>query len=545
MARSLPIEDASDSDASHREPWKASLSDPILWSVLLGTLLLRVPFIYQPLFVDESPILRNASHFITERTIIPPHFSYPPLFSYLTTLAVGGWTLLNSLFSPLGPKEWALVDSLFKAPALVIGPRLLSLAFALWGAGLLWAMTGPLPLSFRILAVAIFAASPISIEYSGYALADVAVGTLALQSIWFALRFSREGLPRDAILAGVFIGLSAAMKYNGALSCTGMIAAAICAPGLPGRRFLLLALAGAASIVTFALLAPTWVLVPKEAWAGFRFESSNVSTLRMGEPPRNHLTMLRDLALYEPGLLAAFILGVSGLASRNWRKEPFVIGAMPLLTIITIGFWQKQDPNYFLPSLPLFAAYGAFGAAGLAGRFPWSRWLAPATLLVVGIGWLRSDAPSLWHSEHLMRSQLRETIPSDAIILRFGLYTPKVYTDEEIDSALNNLSPPARQIALERLTHHPRAAKEILHQDKSLQQWQTLLSEEADRLWILTTWEDTDRFRSAFERDDSPPEVAPKWIAVERRGKLLLEIDDGLLVAGRRQQLWRIEQRLD
>ena len=56
-----------------------------------------------PLYMDEVPLLYNISHFISNKTILPEHFSYPTFFSYLMIIPVlilffGSFIILREWF---------------------------------------------------------------------------------------------------------------------------------------------------------------------------------------------------------------------------------------------------------------------------------------------------------------------------------------------------------------------------------------------------------------------------------------------------------------
>src|SRR6478752_2227058 len=102
-----------------------------LIGVLIGAAALRAAMLGMYVFNDEFPVVGNVLTFFRDRTIVPSHFAYPTLFSYLATLptlagacleyALGVIPSVNDVGSPL-ELDWVIG---------VLPARLTSTVFAL------------------------------------------------------------------------------------------------------------------------------------------------------------------------------------------------------------------------------------------------------------------------------------------------------------------------------------------------------------------------------------------------------------------------------
>ena len=403
-----------------------------LLALLLLTLCVRLPALFAPLFLDEAPLLRNVAHFVSERTLLPVHFSYPPLYSYLATPATGTAALLGGSASGLGARDWALIQSAFAESELALGGRLLSLLCALGLVALAWRLIprelGAWP---RFAGGLIVVFSPVSIEYSAYFLPDVAAGLGALAAAGLSIRYLSAGKGRDLIIAGALGGLAAAFKYNAALVVLAVGLAAVLAEGSGKTRAKHLALAAGASLGTFLLLAPTWWLLPGQAWAGFRFESANVHTARVGGEA-GPLVLLGRLSSREPGWILGFLAGGALLWRGAWRR-PAVLLVMPLANLLFVATWAKQDMNYFLPSFGMVAVL--FGEAyGRLIKTPDTRLGVAGVLaaILLGLSYSMGSIPLVQSNRALMAETLAQADLSDEAIVRLGFYTPKVWDQDEV-----------------------------------------------------------------------------------------------------------------
>lgn len=432
--------------------------------VLLAALF-RIPGLAAPLFVDESPILRNVAHFVTHRTVIPEHFSYPPLFSYLAAPATGLTALVGGWHAGLVYTDWAGLDAAFGARHLVLGGRILSLICGLMTVYLavrISAREGGL-VSGALAGLAI-ALSPVSILYGACALPDIPASLAALGAVAFSMRHLQGARRNDLLWAGALAGVAAALKYNGALATLPVAVAALGAAGPPNIRARHCVLAAGAAIGAFLLLAPTWLLTPGSALDGFLFETRNVRTARIGAAPIGHIALLGDLSMSEVALVAALVASVGALLVRRDRTTVLLLAA-PLANFLVVGTWAKQDANYFLPTLPIACVLLAhsIGRVVPAATRPVAS-LAIGLLLL--IPFVRSSPVQLPpFSADRMTEWMRGNVPRIATVCRVGLHTPKVWDEEAVDTFVHgpgaHLSFAAKARFAARVAEQPRAARVI------------------------------------------------------------------------------------
>ncbi len=440
-----------DSNSSIHDRWKFAII-VFLWACL------RLPGLDSAIFQDEVHILRAVSHFVSERTIIPPWFDWSPLFAYLAVPATGAISVIGGWQAGTSPAEWAQLQAELVSQDLVLGNRLLSLVFSLAVLWMLWSQFGrdASPLRRFVLCLG-YLLSPVAIQYAAYGLPEEAMALGVTATLALAFRYAESGRLKLLVAAGVCAGVAGAFKYNGVFSVGAIIAATwIACPGERpfAERFRHLALAGCACVGTFLLLTPTWWLVPGEAMGGVLWESGFVATPRMGPNNSGHLAVLGFLATHEPG----WILAVTGavwvilrrkskaVAERAAEISPLGVKILTLplavmaLNWVFVGGWVRMDPNYWYPSIPAMSVALGWGLA-MAMR-EWTLWRSLNVIVLIlfaAIIWARlsplgrgeNNVPAFGRdSRDLMRETLAENLSPNALIFRDGAYTPKVWSDD-------------------------------------------------------------------------------------------------------------------
>ncbi len=495
-------------------PEQQRLHRLVTWGILLLALGVRLPGLFAPLFVDEGPILKNISHFISDRSVLPIHFSYPPLYSYLATPATGLTALIGGWGSGLGARDWALLESAFGARHLVLGGRILTLLLSVLGVWLAMRLVPrdapPLCRAIAGLAVAL---SPAAITYGVYALPDVPAGCAAVACVGSCLVYTETPRRRSLVLAGALAGVAAAFKYNGALAVLPIAVSAFLSRGRHPAWRADLALAAVACVAAFLLLAPTWLLMPKEAWAGFLFESRNVATARLNESGWSAWRLLRFL-LQEPAVTAGVLIGIGSVLSREFRTpRALVLLAMPLASLVVIGGWAKQDANYFLPVLPVAALLLAEALAILDFEGQIRIILAPV-LVAHAVFYSPVKLPPYSVDKMAVRMVSEEELTTSPIY-RLALYTPKVWDLRGIEEFMEgrgaSLTPAGKRAFADRLIASPRARRVVDVWEQDALRMSTLSADRitsgsyvvvaADRMRVLLKTTDRLSVRDTFERD--------------------------------------------
>lgn len=187
---------------------------------------------------------------------------------------------------------------------------------------------------------------------------------------------------RDALLAGVFAGISTGSKYIGVL----VILVLWITLGLGRKpRWWVNALAGTgACLLTFLVTNPGIFLDSAKFWADFEFELGHTATghgLVFIGTSSGFLYHLGNLVI-GIGLLAT-LAGLVGLIYASYRRHPWAIAllAFALVYYVVIGRAEVKFIRYTFPLLlPLCVGYGY--AMGTAFRSKTRRGLA---LTAVGV----------------------------------------------------------------------------------------------------------------------------------------------------------------
>ena len=103
---------------------------------------------------------------------------------------------------------------------------------------------------------------PLSVRFAHLAITDVPAVLWLVATVLFAVRFTQEGHRRDALLAGVLVGLAGGTKYPAAI-----VAVAVAAACLSRGRWCDLLAAGGCALVVFAAVSPFALFDFDSAWA--------------------------------------------------------------------------------------------------------------------------------------------------------------------------------------------------------------------------------------------------------------------------------------
>ena len=337
-----------------------------LFLVLLIATVLRIASCSKYLYMDEEPIIWNIWNFVKNRTLMPTHFSYPTLFSYLSTVptAIGAAALYvqGTLPSPVQISSLARLDSVLP----YLPARVVSTAFAL-GTVLLLFKIGERFYNRRIglIAAALLALSKLHIHRSGYALPDTTMVFFAACSLWFSLSALKSRTVRNFVLAGCFAGLATATKYNGVLVIIPILSVHISLLYDEKRHLVPKAwvnsrimYSGLAFICAFLMACPGWLFSPRVFWEGVLHERALAATGHFGSFGIAYLQYLRLGWDWERTTGALFVIGLIYAACRRSRQD-LVLLSLVLLSLLYIGSWEKKHLRYLLflyPALSLLAA---------------------------------------------------------------------------------------------------------------------------------------------------------------------------------------------
>jgi 4-amino-4-deoxy-L-arabinose transferase-like glycosyltransferase len=357
-----------------------------IWGVAHGT-----PYAYN---ADEN------AHFVTRAIGLfghdwnPNYFVNPPAYTYLVhiLLAVwyGGRAGVSNAFATDPTDIWIMTRVL----AGVLG------TIAVW----LLYLAGSRLVDRRVglLAAGIFSVAFLPVFYSKLALNDVPTLAGLCLALWATAGILRFGRPRDYVVAGIGLGLACATKYTGGivlLAMVGAVAAQLAATG--GRGFALrgLALAAAASLVTFIVANPYAVLDFGAFVEGLTHQSdaSGDAAGKLGLTQDNGY--LYYLWSFGWGLgWLPLVLAVGG-AVRMWfdeRRLVWILVPPVVVFILFMGSQERYFGRWLMPVFPfvcILAAYAAIELVDWASR-SWPAlkptFVALAVVAVCGQGFVYS-----------------------------------------------------------------------------------------------------------------------------------------------------------
>lgn len=339
-------------------------------------------FSYHP---DEFHSLRGALSLILAGDLNPHFFNYGSLYLYLVSVAalladsgaVGNLSA-EGLAQMLG--DWTLAARNLN----VLCALLTVLVTYLLGHELLGKRAG-------LLAALALAVMPLHVLHSEYATVDVPQSLFIACALLFAVRIGKQARSSDYLWAGIFAGLAASVKYNGALVVVAPLVAHFVSRGvaeLPGetpRRgvplcswqpLAMLVFMGAA----FALTSPYTFLDWESARRDILFE---VQHMRAGEEPARSadpsgwLFHALGLTVTTAGASLVALLGVAGLfVRRAWRA------GLGLVVFAALWFCMISLSNvrYGRYEVPLTVALAVLTAAA-----PYALYLRRAELRLVAV----------------------------------------------------------------------------------------------------------------------------------------------------------------
>lgn len=390
----------------------------------------------------------------------PYWFTYPPLLSYLLFVLYGVWFLVGRTVG------WfhSVVDFerlYFTDPTLFyVIARVFILGLGVTTVPLFYAVAtrlcGTRP---ALMATVWMAVSPVVIFWSHYATPTIPMLFMCLLSLYFAVQVLQGGRFADSALAGFFVGLAIATKYDAGLLIFPLTAAHVLTSHQPRRVMMRrLAAALAALAMGFIIGCPVSLLDLRGFVAGW--------TLRLYHELISSGSGQTFLPMYlvdKPGwlyiLLDAWptgwgwpltVVGLVGFAYAltQRRREDWFLLSLIMAAYGFIGSWQSIMPRYFISVMPFLLLLGARWLSALVAMSRWSP--AVQAGVVCALTGLLAAAPlgnSLTfdrlvaqRSAHLRaKDWVESTIPSGAVIAT---------------SATLPLTPNARSIArrLERIT---------------------------------------------------------------------------------------------
>ena len=323
--------------------------------------------------------------------------------------------------------------------------RLLNIAAALVTIALVFRAVAPLGLIASASAGLLIAVSPLHVGESAVAYTDVPA-TLLLTASMLAIRSFRDKPTGIAFfMAGLLIGLAAAVKYYAVIGAVGITCAAMLSPAVLGQRLRLLALGAAGAMLGFVIGCPFSVLAFNEFKGELLTEMAHQREGHIGfdqstNPLLGYFTNSLIPAIGVPAL-AASVVGI-WLAGRHHREFlPLLVTAFGYLVLTTST--NVSFPRYAIPHVVLLSVLVGIAASRL-GRVPVVAPVAAVVILagpavravgvmsqramkdtrVVAAEWLEAHVPS---TARILASEDGPRYPATFRISRFRPVTDKQF----------------------------------------------------------------------------------------------------------------------
>lgn len=332
-----------------------------------------LPFLYD---FDEPTFSDRAYQIVASGDFNPHWFGHPgSLTIYSLAFAYWLFSLIGVAVGWFQSLDDAAREYWYEPSAFFFVGRLVIAAFGMLTVLLTYLVARRIADRWTaLLAMAIVAVAPLSVEYSRLIRTDSQVTVLILATLWFAMAVAEQGRWRDYVLAGFFLGLGVATKYPAvtALSVIGL--AWLMDTGLSPRawvrHFPRLAAAGLASLAGAFLGAPflfldlgTAIQDVKAEGTGYHLGATSdgaLSTLQW------YIVDVLGRSLTIAGLLLAAVGMVVLLRSR--RPQALLVAAFFITFLVFLSVLSLRWERWALPLLPLAAILAAVGFSTVVRR---------------------------------------------------------------------------------------------------------------------------------------------------------------------------------
>ena len=295
------------------------------------------------------------------------------------------------------------------------------------------------PLFGAVFGALLVAVAPAHVVHSRFQTVDILATFFLALSALFALRLIKGGTMRDAILSGVFAGLSGSTKYNGILALFTLYAALGLArkPDGWGKA----ALGTVAAILAFVITTPGILLETDKFFRDFQYEMFHTSTghgLVFVGTSSGFLYHLVNLVVGIGPILT--ILGIGGLAFAAWKKNPEVLALLAFFLVyyLLIG---RAEVKFLRYTFPLYVSLGVgFGylMAEMQKQQNWGKLVV--ALGIAGIGGLdpgggmrQSLVFTAWMAGEDPRDSAARYLKQNAKVVGWasdpGFYSPPLFPD--------------------------------------------------------------------------------------------------------------------
>jgi len=337
-----------------------------LWGITYG-----FPHIWN---IDEPALVRSA--YSLRFNLNPGHFDWPHFYYYFNGLFYMIFYYARAVITKLGLKDFVelVAPIVYKDPTVfyLISRVINAIVGAFTVVVMFKTAKTVFPKSMAIIAALLIAILPYHVGESHKALLEPALVLTMLLVYLYSIKIIKNPTLKNYILAGVFIGLSTSIKYNGFLSAICIIVASIVAFRLNQKKvsikFLIKALfiSATVSVAIFFVTTPYALLDYKEFFRNDISSGAFWQFENIGKLPINlylsslwfNLVTKMPLAVTYP----IWITGMVGLIVATIKKEYKLLPLSSFLIfyIVYTSSLERQPTHYFLPIFPLIIIFATY-----------------------------------------------------------------------------------------------------------------------------------------------------------------------------------------
>jgi Glycosyltransferase family 87 len=323
-----------------------------------------LPSYYHP---DEAQVVVRAFRMVLSGDFNPHFFKWPgSLVIYFDTAVLSIYLLIGRLLRLVSTASATSVEHWYSWTTFYVLGRLTNVAAALATVWLVSRATSALGRLSSLTAALLVCVSPLHISESAIALADVPAALFLMAAGGVSLR-QQVALSKRTLVAGILIGLGAAIKYYTVVGLFGLAATILLESASWRERSVLLVRAGVGAAMGFLLGCPFAILAAPEFFRDLAAQYLHQQRGHVGFEPsgwsvawyfRNSLVP----ALGLPAIGAA-VIGAVLAVRRHRRYLPVVVTSICYLVLVTRS--NVSFPRYAIPHVPLLAVLTALALSEL------------------------------------------------------------------------------------------------------------------------------------------------------------------------------------
>jgi len=316
-----------------------------------------------PLYMDELPVLYNVAHFLKNKTLLPSHFNYPTLFSYLIVSPVlvvflGYYIFSGFPISGLLNSQWISLLFSSNLPLLVWAGRSVSILFSISTIIFVYFYSrkkyGLLP---ALVSASILCVDPLGgryITFSRLSLPDVAAAFFVTGCVIQGLIFLEKKKLKWLIGSALTAGLAVSTKYNAGLVVIPLLY--LCFVHREQGYWKRLIWIPAMVLVGFLAGSPGWILNTQKFLQGYLFEAAHMQAGHLGQFGQDWVWVIQYLWSCKT-IMLPMIMITMGISMIRHRKEDIVLLLLVIPAFIVIGRFEKKSIHYFLFLYPVLALF--------------------------------------------------------------------------------------------------------------------------------------------------------------------------------------------